>query len=165
LVIKWPHGVPDFKAEVTEPMSLVDLVPTLVDGLALSGQQGGYQGRSLIPLVFDGAHRQEPLWATTRRVDTYQKPPRPLEMLQAGPWKILYDPLADRSQIYQIEDDPGESRDLSMELPMRALYLRQALLRQETYNRELLRQDPEPGFIEDSDAEIQEQLEALGYIN
>ena len=165
LVIKWPRGVSGYEAEVAEPMSLVDLVPTLEDGLALPAQQEGYQGRSLIPLVFDGAHRQEPLWATTRRVDTYQKPPRPLEMLQAGPWKILYDPLSDSSRIYQIENDPGESQDLSGELPMRTLYLRQALLRQRTYNRELLQQAPEPGPIEDSDAEIQKQLEALGYLN
>ena len=165
LVIKWPRGVLGYETRVDEPISLVDLVPTLVDGLALQGRHGGFQGRSLLPMVFDGASRNEPLWATTRRMDTYQKPPRPLKMLQVGPWKILHDPLADSSLIYQIETDPAESRDLSEELPMQTLYLRQALRRQATFNRELLRPEPGPDFIQDSDPEIEEQLKALGYID
>jgi arylsulfatase A-like enzyme len=165
LVIKWPHGVLGYKAQVAEPISLVDLVPTLVDGLDLPDQLGGYQGRSLIPVVFDSASRQEPLWATTRRAASYQKPPRPQQMLQAGQWKILFDPLTDESRLYQVEDDPAETRDLSGEFPMRSLALRQALQRQAIFNRELLREAVVPEPIEELNTELEEQLEALGYIN
>ena len=165
LVIKWPHGITGHKAEVDAPISLVDLVPTLVDGLALPDQRGGFQGRSLIPMVFESASREPLLWATTRRVGSYQQPPRPRQMLQVGPWKIIHDPLADTSLLYQVETDPAEVQDLSEGLPMRTLLLRQVLQRQAIFNRELLREEPGRGPIEDSDAEIQEQLEALGYLD
>ena len=165
LVIKWPQKAPGFKAQVAEPVSLVDVLPTLVDGLALPTQQAGYQGRSLLPAVFESANRQGPLWATTRRVDTYQKPPRPLQMLQTGEWKILFDPLKGTSRLFQIDSDPAENTDLSGELPMRALYLRQAVQRQAIFNQELLLGASAPEMIEDLDAEIKEQLEALGYVN
>ena len=165
LVIKWPQEARGFMARVAEPISLVDVLPTLVDGLALPTQQAGYQGRSLLPVVFDSADRQGPLWATTRRVDSYQKPPRPLQMLQTGGWKILFDPLKGTSRIFQIDSDPAENTDLSGELPMHALYLRQAVQRQAIFNQELLLGDSAPEKIEELDAEIEEQLEALGYVN
>ena len=165
LVIKWPQGVLGYKAEVADPISLVDLVPTLVDGLALPDRLGGYQGRSLIPLAFDSAIRPDPLWATTRRVASYQQPPRPQQMLQAGPWKILFDPLTEESQLFQVEDDPAETQDLSEKLPMRTMALRQALQRQAIFNRKLLRESDVPPPIEGMDAELEEQLEALGYVN
>ena len=165
LVIKWPQEARGFMARVAEPISLVDVLPTLVDGLALPTQQAGYQGRSLLPVVFDSADRQGPLWATTRRVDSYQKPPRPLQMLQTGGWKILFDPLKGTSRIFQIDSDPAENTDLSGELPMHALYLRQAVQRQAIFNQELLLGASAPEKIEELDAEIEEQLEALGYVN
>jgi len=165
LVVKWPVTVSGYQAEVAEPASLVDLVPTLVDGLAIPERQGGYQGRSLLPVVFESTSRQGPLWATTRGVASYRQPPQPRQMLQAGRWKILFDPLSEESRLYQIEDDPAETRDLSQELPMRALALRQALQRQMIFNRELLLEASVPGPIEALDAETEEQLEALGYIN
>jgi arylsulfatase A-like enzyme len=165
LVIKWPGRVLGFEARVMEPVSLVDIVPTLVDGLALPERKGGFQGRSLLPIVFDSASRQEALSATTRGTASYRQPPRPQQMLQTGPWKILFDPLTDQSRLYQIENDPAETQDLSGELPMRALLLRQMLQRQVALNRELLRESPEPGPVEEMDTELEEQLEALGYLD
>lgn len=165
LVVKWPVAVTDFRAEVAESVSLVDLVPTLVDGLAIPESQGGFQGRSMLPVVFDSTSRQEPLWATTRGVASYQQPPRPQQMFQAGPWKLLFDPLTEKSQLYQIERDPAETQDLAGELPLRTLLLRQALQRQTIFNRNLLLGASFPGPIEPLDTEIKEQLEALGYVN
>jgi arylsulfatase A-like enzyme len=156
-VIKWPSTISGFRVAVAEPVSLVD-------GLSLPDQLGGYQGRSLIPVAFDSASRREPLWATTRRVGNFQHPPRPQQMLQSGPWKLLFDPLAEESQLYQVEDDPAETQDLSEELPMRTLALRYALQRQAVFNRELLLGASVPSPIEALDTELQEQLEALGYI-
>jgi len=165
LIIKWPGRVLGFEARVMEPVSLVDIVPTLVDGLALPERKGGFQGRSLLPIVFDSASRQEALSATTRGTASYRQPPRPQQMLQTGPWKILFDPLTDQSRLYQIDNDPAETQDLSGELPMRALLLRQMLQRQVALNRELLRESPEPGPVEEMDTELEEQLEALGYLD
>ncbi len=165
LVVKWPDTVSGFRAAVAESVTLVDLVPTLVDGLAVPESKSGFQGRSLLPVVFDSASRHETLWATTRGVASYHQPPRPQQMLQTSQWKILFDPLTDESRLYQVEDDPAETRDLSGELPMRSLALRQALQRQATFNREMLREAVVPGPIEELDVELEEQLEALGYIN
>ena len=86
-------------------------------------------------------------------------------MLQAGPWKLLFDPLTEDSQLYQIERDPAETQDLAGELPLRTLLLRQALQRQVVSNRDLLQEASVPGPIEALDTELQDQLEALGYVN
>ncbi len=57
LVVKWPASVAGFRKVVDAPVSLLDIVPTLVDGLALDGAEDGFQGRSLLPLVFGGSWR------------------------------------------------------------------------------------------------------------
>ena len=165
LVIKWPKEVSGFRPRVAEPVSLVDLLPTLTDGLAIGNSEGGFQGRSLLPSVFDATDRPSVLWATTRGAAKYDAPPSPWQMLQAGPWKILVDPLSGRSRLYQLQDDPAETRDLSADLPMRTLLLRQALRRQAVLNRELLRVQSTSEPVEELDAEIEDQLKALGYVN
>ncbi len=53
LVVKWPKNVTGFSSSVDDPVSLIDLVPTFVDGLDLAGGEHGFQGRSLLPAVFD----------------------------------------------------------------------------------------------------------------
>lgn len=54
LLIKWPQGVDGFASSIDQPVSLVDLVPTLVDGLDLPTERG-FQGISLLPTVFGDA--------------------------------------------------------------------------------------------------------------
>jgi arylsulfatase A-like enzyme len=165
LVVKWPRSVEGFRAEVDEPVSLLDLVPTFVDGLSLSGGEDGFQGRTLLPLVFDGQSGPRSFYAVTRGEGSPNREAVPRVMLESEGWRVHLAPLTDRTQLYDAEADPGETRDLAPAQPLRALLLRQSLLIQSARNRELLgtKEPDRPG--RDLDPEEIEQLEALGYLN
>ena len=165
LVIKWPAGQEGFAARFPSPVSLVDLVPTLVDGLGLPGAEEGFQGTSLIPGAFEGVTDARTLYAVTRGVEDRHKPPKPGLMLQAGPGRILHDPLSDSSKLFNHQVDPGETTDLSLEQPLEALLLRQALLSQQHRNRQLLGELADAETVEEIDPEALDQLKALGYLN
>jgi len=165
LVIKWPADREGFAARISLPVSLVDLVPTLVDGLGLAGADEGFQGTSLLPGALDGTPADRPIYAVTRGVEDRRKAPKPALMLQTGDWRILHDPLRDSSELYNQVEDPGETVDLSSDHPLKTLLLRQSLLSQQHWNRQLLRGLAGEERVEELDPEIIEQLKALGYLN
>jgi arylsulfatase A-like enzyme len=162
LVIKWPDSSRGFRRAVEEPVSLVDLVPTLVDGLALD-DGAGYQGRSLLPSTFDGRLRSGPVYAVARGHHGPDFPPRPHLMLESEGWRILYRPMADEARLFRVADDPMEQRDLSARFTMRTLLLRQAVRAQGAWDRQLLGIGSAP--VGELDAGDRERLEALGYLD
>jgi arylsulfatase A-like enzyme len=163
LVVKWPRSVTGFRSVVDEPVSLLDLAPTLVDGLSLSGADDGFQGRSLLPLTFDGRRGDRAMYAV-RGANSPSHASIPKLMLESGGWRVHVAPLDDRIELYRVAQDPLEKEDLASELPLQALLVRQSLLMQSFWNRELLRSagaDPAGGEL---DPEATAQLEALGYL-
>ncbi len=164
LVVKWPVTVVGRQAVIEQPVSLVDLAPTLVDGLGLEAA-AGFQGRSWLPAVFDGEVEPRTLWAVTRGAPRRRRPPQPSMMLEHGSWRILYRPLDDTSRIYRTDRDAGEQQDLAHVHPLQTRLLRQQVLIQAAWNRRLLGGDPEHEEPSELDPEVVEQLEALGYVN
>ena len=165
LVVKWPDQQQGFAAAVFTPVSLVDLVPTLVDGLDLAGAADGFQGRSLLPRVFAGSTESPPVYAMTRGLEDRRKPSRPWLMLQADNWRTLFAPLADSGKLYRLDEDPGEDLDLASSHPLQQLLLRQGALSQHSWNRRLLEAPGGAAIDEKIDPEVLEQLKALGYLN
>lgn len=165
LIVKWPADQTGFADRDSTPVSLVDLVPTLVDGLDLAGAEAGYQGTSLLPGAFDGVTAKRTLYAVTRGVEDRRKAPKPAIMLQSGPWRLLHNHLGASDLFFNHEEDPGETRDLSTAEPLQALLLRQALLSQAHSNRYLLGTPTDAAEVEELDPEVVEQLKALGYLN
>jgi arylsulfatase A-like enzyme len=164
LVVKWPRSVSGFRRVVNEPVSLLDLLPTLVDGLSLGGADDGFQGRSLLPLAFEGHAEKRSFYAVTRGANNPNQAAVPRVMLDSGGWRVHLAPLDDRVELYRVTWDPLERHDLASERPLRALLLRQSLLVQSAWNRDLLGRDAhqEGGEL---DREEIEQLRALGYLN
>lgn len=164
LIVKWPKATSGFRRQVDAPVSLVDLAPTLVDGLALAGVQQGLQGRSWLPLVFDYKTPARRRYAVTRGVADRRKSPAPEIMFEAAGWRILYDPLTDSSKLYRADRDPLETADLAAAEPLRALLLRQGAQIQASFNRDLLTPSADARPPIELDTELVEQLQALGYL-
>ncbi len=105
---------------VTEPMHLVDWLPTLV---ALAGgtpnQETPWDGRDIAPLL-----RGEALPA--KAVYTVWGKARQWEALRLGDWKIVRQNKgkdAGRWELYNLADDPSEKQDLAKANPERVTQL------------------------------------------
>ena len=162
LIAKWPATVAEPRELVDQPVSLVDLVPTLVDGLALDPDRR-FQGRSLLPAALDGRSTNRPIWAVTRGATESWRPPSPRVAVRHGRWKTIYAPLTDRLELYDVTDDPGEQDDLAASRPITALLFRQAVLEQTALNAGLFAGDA-PAESVPLDPEMEERLRGLGYL-
>lgn len=144
-----------------EPVSLVDLMPTLVDLLGLEGGPEG-DGRSLRP-VLEGGERSgpaRPILAQTvspERCDGRSLRENGFELMVID---RSYESEARRVHLYDVRDDPDQRRDLAPEQPERVLRMRARLealydgFGENAYPRSRYRMDPA----------TRESLEALGYL-
>lgn len=145
LILAGP-GVP--RAEVTAPVGMVDLLPTLLDLLDLAGPDQ-LAGTSLRPLLAEGPA------PAARPVVTELEGPRPQRALRLGRWKLVGSVLEDFWFLYDLEEDPGEQVDLASQHPERVAALRHLL--EEELSAKGAGRSVELG------AEDLEHLEALGY--
>jgi arylsulfatase A-like enzyme len=164
LLIKWPQGVDGFSPTVEQPVSLVDLVPTLVDGLGLPTDRG-FQGISLLPAAFGEALTPRPIYSTTRGTSAGSHPPNTSSMLLLDGWKLIHNRITLESELYNLTDDPGESRNLAAEMPLQALLLHQEIQRRIWLNKAFLESGGGETDLETLDPEDIEHLKALGYLN
>lgn len=153
LIIRFPQGRGPAGLRVSTPVDLIDVAPTILDILGLSGAEGSeaFEGRSLLPVVFGGAGR--PALAGRSMHE------RPSYSYRTGPEKLIHSVRTGRTQLYRIPDDPDERTDLSAAQPIRAEMLRQDLYR---WLRGLERRRGDRGGA--LSAETEEALRALGYL-
>ncbi len=95
-------------AVAEEPVSLVDLVPTLLDLLGLPPLEK-VDGASLLPLVRGGPAPTRPVYAESY-LPRLQFRFSELTMLRRGPLKYIDAPTP---ELYDLASDPSEIRDLS----------------------------------------------------
>ena len=110
LLFSWPGHFPAGLVR-QEPVSLIDLAPTLI---ALGGGSAllATSGRVLTPLL-----RGEPPPADWRP-EIYAEivpalGPGPARMVRRGPWKLVLHHGYEAPQLFHLEDDPGELHDLA----------------------------------------------------
>ena len=106
-----------FKARrVKEPVSLPDILPTLVD-IATSGKgqlARKTDGRSLYPLLAGAAENPD---ATAWGEYLAEGTVAPMYMLRRGPWKFIHCPT-DPDQLFNLIDDPNELNNLASSHPL-----------------------------------------------
>ena len=135
----------------------IDLMPTVLD---LVGVQvpGDVQGASLVPLA-DGTETDLGLWAYSESFY-----PRnhygwaPLRALRNG---LLHFISAPRPELFEVLDDPGETRNLAPERPGQ---VRQLQARLDQLVAEFEKEGADEEAPETLDEETRAQLAALGYL-
>ncbi|MEZ4219499.1 MAG: sulfatase [Polyangiaceae bacterium] len=103
LIIHWPKALE--AREVLDPVSHLDVVPTLLDLLELPPHPA-LQGAS----VFDKSEERRP-----RSIYMNIQGLRTVEALVCYPWKVIVDRSAQRVRLFDLEADPDETRDLAKE--------------------------------------------------
>jgi arylsulfatase A-like enzyme len=116
-------------------IATVDLLPSLaaIAGAALpQGYSGDGQDLSQA-LGGDRPARATPLyWEYGRNPTSFAYPGDPHHRspnlaLREGPWKLLMQDDGSRLELYQVEDDPGETRDRAADEPARVERMRRLL--------------------------------------
>ncbi|MCA8995458.1 MAG: sulfatase [Planctomycetaceae bacterium] len=125
LICRWP-GVIAPGTECDEPTISIDFWPTLADVSGFEGEASqDIDGLSLVPLFNDSD-------ATLDRKAIYFHYPhyhhsRPAGAIRVGDWKLIEFFEDDRLELYNLEDDISEERNLATEQPERASRLRAQL--------------------------------------
>ncbi len=138
---------------VPTAVSLTDVMPSLLGLLGLP-QPAGMDGRDLRALWEspESGSDARPLFAETSpmREDT-------LRSVRMGRHKLIHDRRTGRVEVYDLEADPGETRDLSGE--------RRDLVERLSSVLEAFQHDsPEPEAAPPPSKEDEERLRALGYL-
>jgi arylsulfatase A-like enzyme len=179
LVLRMPGRIPPGTI-VDQQVRLMDLTPTVLDllGVGAEAPDAQMEGVSLAPLL---EHRSLPFLpafaeaAPYRRLFPeqtrvyYQGNRGKWRMVRTERWKLILipHPKGDRFELYDLQSDPDELRNLYDELPGEAgkLWpLLQAWLAEDP-DRDVDRSTEEERALEALDPAARQQLETLGYIN
>ncbi len=160
LIIKLPHGV-GAGQRIDGLTRQVDVLPTVLDYLDLEAPRA-LDGRSLLAQMRgEGGNDIRGVSFSLLALDE-----RVVEAAQAGGWKLIQDrsrrSAALGEELYRVFDDPTEQIDLKARHVFERGYLRQLLRTQRFASRQNREDSPPTAEI---DAELEEQLRALGYLN
>jgi len=163
LIISYPGRLPAGR-RVKAVVRGIDVAPTILDlaGVPYSKKVAHeFQGQSLVG-SWDGNHRQTPAISEAGA----QKGWKRRLAIRSGRYKLIWSrDLKDRDviELYDLEADPGEYNDISTREPEVAKNLRMRLER-EIRDSANIRSSNHAGKLR-PDAEFEERLKGLGYLN
>jgi arylsulfatase A-like enzyme len=95
------HGTP---RRIDQLASTLDIAPTVLDVFGLK-TPGYMMGQTLVPFLRDQNPKLErPIVAEARQFRTFITPDR---------WKVIVDVKKNRSELYDLKEDPAETRNLA----------------------------------------------------
>jgi arylsulfatase A-like enzyme len=157
LIVRAPGLEP---RRVGELVRSIDVMPTVLELTGVRPDELLMQGRTLGPLLRGEPDQPRVSFSHGRSVDGYELHMR---SMRVGPWRYIHEQGVG-GQLYDLEADPGETRDVSAEHPAEARMLHGRL----RDRRELDEQwrALQTGEVERDDLtpETLQDLEKLGYI-
>jgi tetratricopeptide (TPR) repeat protein len=156
LIFHWPSSAQSFPVRVNEPVSLLDLAPTILQFLGVPIPPE-FQGRSLLAtLNGKSSGRKEFIHSESlfghRHFDVSA-----LESIREGQFKYI---AAPRPELYDLAHDPGELHNIYDQQKSVALVLRGDML---SFRARYRHASAAPGEALDSDTV--ERLRSLGYMS
>ncbi|MEW6747638.1 MAG: sulfatase [Planctomycetota bacterium] len=149
--VRFPRSAGITPQEVLARVRIVDFMPTILDFLHLD-PPASIQGASLMPLIEGDAQQSTaPLLFNSSNTGA-------LGITHEG-WKLLFDPIREEPQLYDLSSDPAEERDVARQEPAKVeTYLR--MLKEQHTRLPLLFRDAEPAQL---DEDTKRHLGTLGY--
>jgi arylsulfatase A-like enzyme/Tfp pilus assembly protein PilF len=143
---------------VADPVRSVDLTPTLLDLLGLPALPGRTAGRSLVPLMTGDSQELNLEGYAEAMYPLHHYGWSALRALRAGRFKLIDAP---RPELYDLESDPGELRNLFQERLALGQRMQSELRALESASAATA---PPEAPAADVDPEVRERLAALGYV-
>jgi arylsulfatase A-like enzyme len=122
LIVRFPQSTGISGRRVDGLVDLLDLAPSLLDIFGFPDDdpaRSEMQGRSLLPVVSGAPGKRAILSRTVWE--------RPVYALRDQRYKLIHDTRTGESELYDLERDRGEARDLAGREPVRLAYYRQGL--------------------------------------
>lgn len=152
LLMEWPGHITAGQ-EIKEPVSLVDVLPTVLEQLRLR-RPSDLKGRNLTPAFAGKPLDERPCYGMTD--DPFlQNGWSPLRSLVQGRWKFI---RTKHPELYDLLADPGETRNLYKTEPQEVARLENLLAE---FERKLVERTAKPVQLTPRE---QKALESLGYL-
>lgn len=169
LIVRFP-GAEHAGTRIWTPVSLVDVLPTVLDVLGRPELAAGARGRSLLPLIEGRAGEPGPRVTAVRwnrkkhyRPFAEQRGERNVAVRE-GSWKGIWNADHDTLELYDLAQDPNELRNLAANEPERARRFAD-LAREDWAEQERNRRGAAPGQLETPDEDARRALQDLGYVD
>jgi arylsulfatase A-like enzyme len=149
------------KQRVDEPVSHIDMIPTLAD-LAGAGHDAQWLGKSLRPVL--ESETINPSQSYVYSQATFSGPNGPLQMAVRDNWKYVRRLEGGQSLFFNLATDPRENNDLSDDIPQPMKSIAQDLTEWSAswpFTFTLM----SGGEMPEADEEVLEQLQAIGYLD
>jgi arylsulfatase A-like enzyme len=101
LILYYPDKLPGSK-RIKTPVSIVDVMPTILDVLNIECNSYA-DGESLLPIINGDKRRDEYIFSSYKR--------RFISVIDF-PWKLIFDLRTSHVELYNLQDDPKEKRNL-----------------------------------------------------
>lgn len=111
LIVKAPGAEP---LRIREARSHIDLAPTIVDLMGLPPLPG-FQGKTMVPEIYGAEEPQNREPILLELAEDSNNPARRAMVL--GDYKLIIFDTGWRKSLYNIKEDPGETKDLAKEQP------------------------------------------------
>ncbi len=115
MLVRWPGQVTAGTVS-HEPVSSVDLLPTIAAATDVELPARGIDGVSLAEHLRSGGSRSLERQAIYWHFPHYRHPPGPYSIIRAGDWKLIRW-YAGGHELYNLRDDLSETRDLAATHP------------------------------------------------
>ena len=128
MIVKWP-GVTKSGSVCRDPVVIEDFFPTILE-LAGADWRGKTRqtvdGISFLPLL-KGGGRTPPERMFVWHFPHNYSGQTPFSAIRQGPWKLIYHHIDRRLELFNIDQDIGETRDLALDNPGKLAELAQLL--------------------------------------
>jgi len=157
LIFRWKGILPEGR-HVPSRVRLIDIAPTLVEMVGVGRSSVGYQGESLVPLIFGDSPAPDRDSYFEALAFNLNRNWAPLTGLYRGHFKYIDLPIP---ELYDLESDPGETKNLYPESPGRGRQMAASLA--ELVDAHSTQASREIRTAE-VDAETVRRLQTLGYV-
>jgi len=113
IIVRWPEDLLSARRGqvIDRPVELRDILPTFLDAAQVAYERDGFDGRSLLDLV-RGRGESWRAWIDLEHATCYA-PENYWSALTDGRMKYVYFAPDGREQLFDLQKDPGETRDLA----------------------------------------------------